>query len=199
MLSADIGFLTCSISIILQYMQATFELEGASNEDTQWTLPSSRIARMEEITSACAAILCKCGQSQMTACIFTIWNFATNALWIWEKVNFPDQDPQTQMNLQLPDLPQKLSAVTDENFRQHDFKIPLALAALQELYTWLHEHFHEHVHPETFLAVKNGILVFETIEDILDIRTVALEAMELRARLTDSTGGPDPASASSNH
>ena len=50
MLSADIGFLTCSISIILQYMQATFELEGAGNDDTQWTLPSSRIARMEEIT-----------------------------------------------------------------------------------------------------------------------------------------------------
>lgn len=179
-------------------MQATFELEGASDDSTNWTLPSSRIARMEEITCACAAILSKCGQSQMTACLFTIWNFATNALWIWEKVNFPSQNPETPMQLQLPDHAKKISAVTDEDFRRHHFKIPLALAALKELYIWLDEHFHEHVHPETFQAVKNGILVFETLEDILDIQTVALEAMELRARLTDSTGGPDPASASSD-
>ena len=197
MQAAEISLLTCSISISLQFMQGTFELAANGNDEPQWTLPASRIARFEEISAACHAVLEHCGRSAATACLFTIWTFVANSLYLFEQMSFPEQAPQTSLTLALPPHPLKISSITSETWHHHSFKVPLALTALRELWIWLNQHYDENVHPDTFSAVREGILIFETLEDLLNMKQIAMEAIEARASVMGSTGEQPPVASSS--
>ena len=194
--AAEIGLLTCSISISLQFMQGTFEHAASGNDEPQWTLPASRIARFEEISAACHAVLEHCGRSAATACLFTIWTFVTISLYLFEQMSFPEQPPQTSLTLAMPPHPLKISSITSDTWHRHSFKVPLALTALRELWIWLNQHYDENVHPDTFSAVREGILIFQTLEDLLDMKQLAMEAIQARASVMGSTGEQPPAPAS---
>ena len=105
---------------------------------------------------------------------------ASNALYLFEQIQFPEQAPQTSTDLVLPGTALPLTKIADDDWQDNHFLVPLAISALRILLTWLQLHFDPRVHAETFDAVKDSLLVFESIEHILNWKSIAAEAIALR-------------------
>ena len=100
MLNSDLAQLSCSISIALQFMSCSFELPpGDTTLAGTWTLPATRISHYEEITAASRAVLVKIGLSSLTRPLWLLWSMASNALYLFEQIQFPEQAPQTSTTL----------------------------------------------------------------------------------------------------
>ena len=81
-----------------------------------------RVTQFEEMSAACRAVLTKCSTSAATKCLWNVWTFSTHALWLFKKIHFPDQVPQTAMQLVLPGVPSKLSVISADDWAEHAFK-----------------------------------------------------------------------------
>ena len=95
----------------------------------------------------------------------------------------------------LPGIALPLTKIADDDWHDNHFMVPLAISALRILLNWLQLHFDPRVHKETFDAVTDSLLVFESIEHILNWKAIAAEAIALRISTMPAAAAPESPSA----
>ena len=177
----SIANFTATVSIFYAYMEAMMD---------------QRIQTMETIAGATAKILQQCGRSPHVASLFTLWSTTSNdALWLAERALFPDLPSETALHLALPPDPRPLAACLDSTFEPYARRVEPALEALHVFRHWFSDHYDSTLHKDTYDMLSDAVLLFQTIDALLALKTQINSTEERPPASTEGTtavGSGDP-------
>jgi hypothetical protein len=164
MLPEAIVSLTAFISISFTYLEPMhINLATAQNMET-------RIEDFDKFTTGCRSLLQHCGRPRYLESIWVLWTQLSQSLYMMERSLWPDQAPETSLNIALPQDSRPLTDILLHGFDPMAQCIGSEIQALESFRDWFLLNYDASIHADLGNLLADALLIFRTAEAILRLK-----------------------------
>ena len=157
--------LTAAISIGFRYLEPIHP-----NMQTAQNLQEQRLLDFDKIVTACKRIIQQVGRPKYLDSIWSLWSQLSESMFTLERTLWPNQPPETELHIALPQQPRPLSDVLLDNFDQYAAYVFAAIDPLERFHQWFVQVYDIVLHAEFNNMLQDSILPFRTIESMLRMK-----------------------------
>ena len=162
MLPEAIVSLTAFISISFTYLEPVHV-----NLVTAQNMQETRIEDFDKLITGCRSLLQHCGRPRCLESIWILWTQLSQSLYMMEKSLWPEQPPETPLNIALPQDSRLLTDILLDGFNPLAGSIGPAIQALEPFRDWFLLNYDATIHSDLGnLLADDALLFFRTAEAI---------------------------------
>lgn len=167
----------------------TNSIAGSVANVSDWSIPAHRSEDIYDIASGCLLILKACGHSMMLSSVFSMWLICNSSLALFETQMWPGQPSTMTTDINMPQTPEKLSALVRSMWRDDLAKLPLALTATNKLKAWVAQHYDTSVQSILYGLLSDTQLILQSSIDLVSLHYLAYQLGDPFTP-SNSTDGP---------